>query len=163
MHVCIEPPSSIQNSNDIAYTWHGSLYTWHGSTDLYQIGKTIVICAKRFCLIQKGCNSAQTVNAEIASNKSRIDSMSYRLLRKGGIPIAPRDSINDQGNTTLLKRFLVRMKYLAWRNDKLWHLLKHIDWSYKLWLVMPKSTKGSWSATRITSRTIVGLGSRTGS
>jgi hypothetical protein len=55
------------------------------------------------------------------------------------------------------------MKYLAWRNDKLWHLLKHIDWSYKLWLVMPKSTKGSWSATRITSRTIVGLGSRTGS
>jgi hypothetical protein len=37
MHVCIEPPSSIQNSNDIAYTWHGSLYTWHGSTDLYQI------------------------------------------------------------------------------------------------------------------------------
>jgi hypothetical protein len=113
MHVCIEPPSSIQNSNDIAYTWHGSLYTWHGSTDLYQIGKTIVVCAKRFCLIQKGCNSAQTVNAEIASNKSRIDSMSYRLLRKGGIPIAPRDSINDQGNTTLLKRFLVRMKYLA--------------------------------------------------
>jgi hypothetical protein len=103
MHVCIEPPSSIQNSNDIAYTWHGNLYTWHGSTDLYQIGKTIVVCAKRFRLIQKGCNSAQTVNAEIASNKSRIDSMSYRLLRKGGIPIAPRDSINDQGTTTPFK------------------------------------------------------------
>jgi hypothetical protein len=30
MQVSIEPPSSIQNSNDIAYTWHGS-------TDLYQI------------------------------------------------------------------------------------------------------------------------------
>jgi hypothetical protein len=53
--------------------------------------------------------------------------------------------------------------YLAWRNDKLWHLLKRIDWSYKLWLAVPKSAKGSWSATRIASSTIVGLGSRTGS
>jgi hypothetical protein len=130
MQVSIEPSGSIQNSNDIAYTWHGS-------TDLYQIlGENHSRMCRKVSFNSEGLQfgtianlicgqSGRWMRRCIASNKSRIDSMSYQLLIRELRPI------------------LVRMKYLAWRNDKLWHLLKRIYWSYKLWLVVPKSAKGS--------------------